>query len=142
MAVLSDMAAVATECVKKPGRMSVWSEQLGRYVCDDDPLFDQLIQGRMKGILLVRSTINPTFKLVFLTSAGGTLLFIIICVSLHILTKGDPPDPLEKLIDGLFDLAKIGFGAVVGLLGAKALANESVDPAPPVERGASRSGQR
>jgi len=31
------------------------------------------------------------------------------------------PAPLDKLIQGLFDLAKIGFGAVVGLLGAQSL---------------------
>jgi len=31
------------------------------------------------------------------------------------------PAPVEKLVTGLFDLAKIGFGAVAGLLGGKVL---------------------
>ena len=68
------------------------------------------------------------------------MLFIIICVTVHLLAEGDLPDPLARLIDGLFDLAKIGFGAVVGLLGAKTLAGESAEPAPSAPRGTPRSG--
>jgi hypothetical protein len=37
--------------------------------------------------------------------------------------------PLEKLLMGPFDLVKIGFGAIVGLLGGKSL-NRGIKPAP------------
>jgi hypothetical protein len=86
------------------------------------------MQERLSSISPAHQAINPTFKLVFLTSAGGTILFTIICVALHIWTDGNPPELLAKLIDGLFSMAKIGFGAVVGLLGAKSLPGESAGP--------------
>jgi hypothetical protein len=59
------------------------------------------------------------FKLVFLTAAGGTLLFVIICVVTTIAAGKDPPPLLDKTVTSLFDLAKIGFGVIVGLLGAQ-----------------------
>jgi hypothetical protein len=59
--------------------------------------------------------------LVFLTAAGGTLLFVIICVTTTIIAGESPPPLLEKTVTSLFDLAKIGFGAIVGLLGGQAL---------------------
>jgi hypothetical protein len=33
------MAAIAAECVREPGRASIWSERHGRYVCEKDPYF-------------------------------------------------------------------------------------------------------
>jgi len=65
--------------------------------------------------------INPVFKLVFLTATLGTLLFVAICVTVTLFAGRDMPGPVEKLVTGLFDLAKIGFGAIVGLLGGQAL---------------------
>jgi hypothetical protein len=64
--------------------------------------------------------------LVFLTSAGGTLLFVLICVVTTIAAGQNMPDPLHELIRGIMDLAKIGFGAVVGLLGGQSMRRESV----------------
>jgi hypothetical protein len=64
-------------------------------------------------------SISPQFKLVFLTAACGTLLFAVLCVVLTILAKKELPGVEEKLVNGFFDLAKIGFGAVVGLLGGQ-----------------------
>ena len=63
--------------------------------------------------------ISPQFKLVFLTAAGGTLLFALLCVVLTFAAGKEPPQLFEKVILSLFDLVKIGFGAVVGLLGGK-----------------------
>jgi hypothetical protein len=34
------------------------------------------------------------------------------------------PSATEKLVDGMLDMTKIGFGAVVGLLGGQILRNE------------------
>jgi hypothetical protein len=65
--------------------------------------------------------IDPKFKLVFLTAASGTLLFTLICVALHLVTTGEPPPARKEFIEGMLTMAKIGFGAIVGLLGGKVL---------------------
>ncbi|MGH6814686.1 MAG: hypothetical protein ACREC6_03185 [Hyphomicrobiaceae bacterium] len=65
--------------------------------------------------------INPAFKMVFLASSGGILLFIAICTVITIAAGGEMSDPPTKLVTGLFDLAKIGFGAIVRLLTAHTL---------------------
>jgi hypothetical protein len=59
----------------------------------------------------------------FLTAAGGTLLFVLLCFGVHLLTSGVMPSATEKLVDGMLDMAKIGFGAVVGLLCGQTLRN-------------------
>jgi hypothetical protein len=112
MSLAREMAAVAAGCLDQPKRMSVWSDELKKYICVTDP--------RAKNIS--GPTIDPAFKLVFLTAAGGTLLFLIICITVTILNPAHQPDLLDRIINGLFDLVKIGFGAVVGLLGGQALA--------------------
>jgi hypothetical protein len=66
-------------------------------------------------------SINPKFKLIFLTAAGGTLLFAFICLSLTLIAGREPHPLFEKVVMGFFDLAKIGFGTVVGLLGGQTL---------------------
>jgi hypothetical protein len=70
--------------------------------------------------------INPQFKLVFLTAMGGTVLFIVLCLILSLIAGRQPPPLFEKIILGFFDMAKIGFGAVVGLLGGKKLQGEEM----------------
>jgi hypothetical protein len=118
MSVIDAMMTTAVECARTPGRISIWSDSLGKYVCSADPEFESVMaeQGRSS-----RPVINPAFKLVFLTSAGGTALFVIICVVTTLMAGKDPPPLLDKTISSLFDLAKIGFGAVAGLLGGHAL---------------------
>jgi hypothetical protein len=117
---MKDMAAIAVECARAPGRASVWAERHGRYFCEKHPRFAQA-----KSENTSRAPINATFKLVFLTSAGGTLLFVLICVVTTIAAGQNMPDPLYVLIRGIMDLAKIGFGAVVGLLGVQSMRRES-----------------
>ena len=116
------MAAVAAECIKRPGSLSVWSNRLGRYVCQHEPEFQSVLAERQPE---TPAPISPAFKLVFLTAAGGTLLFVVICFVATVLAGKDMPEPLSKLVTGLFDLAKIGFGAVVGLLGGQTLKAEA-----------------
>jgi hypothetical protein len=124
MSVLHDMASVAAECIKKPRVISIWSKEFNKYICEEDPRFQQVVTERLLGKSLSGPTLNPAFKLVFLTAAGGTLLFVVICVITTYLAGAEMHPPLEKLITGLMDLAKIGFGAVGGLLGAPALTKQ------------------
>jgi hypothetical protein len=35
MTVAKDLAQMAVECVRRPGRESVWAPELGKYVCPD-----------------------------------------------------------------------------------------------------------
>jgi hypothetical protein len=122
--MLKEMALIAAECVKNPRRRSVWVPALGKYVCPDSE------EGRRALALEIKASfaeegrhppIDKQFKLVFLTAASGTLLFIVLCLVLTLLAGKEPPPLFEKVIMGFFDLAKIGFGAVVGLLGGKQL---------------------
>jgi hypothetical protein len=68
--------------------------------------------------------INPQFKLVFLTAAIGTLLFLALCVTVTLVAGKDPPPLMDKFVTTVLDLVKIGFGAIVGLLGGKVLQGE------------------
>lgn len=119
--MIAEMTAIAAECVKTPGRPSVWSPQLGRYVCSNDPEWSRAVASQTQPMQASHPPISPQFKLVFLTSAVGTFLFVVICLVLSLLAGRQPPPLLEKVTMGFFDLAKIGFGAVVGLLGGRQL---------------------
>jgi hypothetical protein len=127
--MVKDMATTAAECVRKPRSTSIWVPELGKYVCPDSPdseeelaAAEQALSGReLKADIAAGPTISSQFKLVFLTAAGGTLLFVLICVALTLAAGKEPHPLLEKVVMSLFDLAKIGFDAVVGLLGAKHL---------------------
>src|SRR5262245_9645731 len=107
--MIGEMANVVKECLTHPGRVSVWVPELDRYV------FPESEEGR-KALASVRRPataspretpdqprIDPQFKLVFLTAAIGTLLFVAVCVTLTWLRGADMPSPLEKLVTGLFD---------------------------------------
>ena len=124
--MINEMANIASQCVKNPTRPSILVPELGSYICPDSRQ-GQRVLAETKGSPNPASAlpsplrIDPQFKLVFLTAAVGSLFFVIICVGLHLYTDGQPPAALAKLIDGLLDMAKIGFGAAVGLLGAKAM---------------------
>jgi hypothetical protein len=119
---LGKIGRVAAECVKHPGRPSFLLESEGRYICPKGneprlaavgPIADTAVSASAR--------IDPRFKLVFLTAAAGTCLFTLICVALHLATTGEPPPARKELIEGMLTMAKIGFGAIVGLLGGKVL---------------------
>jgi hypothetical protein len=115
--MISEMTNIAAECVKKPRTTSVWSSRLNKYVCIDtddgrDALVEQGVETR-----LAHPPISSTFKLVFVTAFFGTLLFAATCVVLSLAAGREPPPLFEKVVLALFDLVKIGFGAIVGLLG-------------------------
>ncbi len=120
MGLTKRMAAVAAECMRNPGRDSVWSERLGRYVCTRDPAFAEAEVDQGQAATPGRPPISSMFKLVFGTAAGGTLLFLAICVATTALVGKEPHPMTERMVTTLFDMAKVGFGAIVGLLGGLA----------------------
>jgi hypothetical protein len=119
--MIKEMAAVVKQCVNAPSRLSIWSERLGKYVCADDAEFPIALIDLANGKNTDHPPINSTFKLVFLTAAGGTLLFTAICVTLHLVKGNEMPDAMAKMVSAMFDMAKIGFGAMVGLLGGQTM---------------------
>ncbi|MGI8685802.1 MAG: hypothetical protein ACR2MO_12080 [Acidimicrobiales bacterium] len=122
--MIKEMAQIAAECVKTPGRMSIWSDDRSGYVCVDSAEGQAIVHQAQRAAAPITSAhpgISPQFKLVFLTAAGGTVLFIALCLILSLIAGKDPPPLFEKVILGFFDLAKISFGAIVGLLGGKKL---------------------
>ncbi|HEV8482413.1 MAG TPA: hypothetical protein VGV87_02550 [Blastocatellia bacterium] len=119
---LSAIGTVAAACMKHPRRPSLWLEAEGRYVCPDEAeAYAQAERMEAKIDAAPSPRIDPKFKLVFLTAASGTLLFTLICVALHLVTTGEPPPARKEFIEGMLTMAKIGFGAIVGLLGGKVL---------------------
>ena len=127
--MIKEMARVATECIKHPDRPSIWLPAEGRYVCPDTEearlYAQQLATVQREQAPPDRSPpprrLNAEFKLVFVAAFGGTLLFTILCIALTMYAGKEPHPAMERLVSGMFDLVKIGFGAVVGLLGAKSL---------------------
>jgi hypothetical protein len=115
------MVDVAVECTKALGSTSLWSKSANKYVHTKDPEYNQARAEQTPDVSAAHPPINQAFKLVFLTAAAGTLLFIAICVGVHIITGGEMPTATQKLVDGLIGMAQIGFGAVVGLLGGQTL---------------------
>jgi hypothetical protein len=116
--MLQKISAIAAECFRRPGYTSVWSTSAGKYVCSKEPEYREAVRQQSRASL---PPINPAFKLVFVTAAGGTLLFALICLGIHALFGEQMPKATEKLADGFFSMVQIGFGAIVGLLGGKVL---------------------
>lgn len=124
--MVKDMATIAAECVRHPRGPSIWVPELDKYVCPDargeaESLEQATSEQKRQDNYRVEPGLSPQFKLVFLTAAAGTLLFVVICVVLTVIAGREPPNLLERVVMGLFDLSKIGFGAIVGLLGGKSL---------------------
>lgn len=113
--------ATVVECTRTPGRVSIWSARLGKYVCSHDPEFARVMAEQSTATSVARPPISAAFKLVFLTAAGGTLFFVVMCVVLTMLVGKSQPDFLQRVVLSMLDLAKIGFGAVAGLLGGQHL---------------------
>ena len=64
--------------------------------------------------------VTPVFKLVFLTVLGLTVLSFATNVILVIALK-EPNEQAKGLIDTCSTITKAGFGAIVGLIGGKAV---------------------
>jgi hypothetical protein len=130
--MIAEMANVAAECFRNPRKRSVWSAELGRYVCPDSDdgkaaiakARDVVVSPETREKAASHSPINPTFKLVFVTAASGTFLFLALCVVVTLLAGKEPPPLMDKFVTTVLDLVKIGFGAIVGLLGGKVLQAE------------------
>jgi hypothetical protein len=66
------------------------------------------------------NTLTPFFKLVFLTLASLTFLSAILNVSVALMVD-NPSDEVKSLIETCSTTWKMGFGAIVGLIGGKAI---------------------
>lgn len=122
--IVRDLAQIAAECVRTPGGESIWSPELEKYVCPDSKEGRALLQSDRPPVLHAEPqhpTIGRQFKLIFLTSATLTFLFLALCVVLTLAAGKEPPPLYEKVVMGLFDLVKIGAGTFLGLLGGKRL---------------------
>jgi hypothetical protein len=118
------MVQVAAECIKRPRQHAVWHPERGEYLSRDPEKVAGVEPGASRQPVDRPETPPPLssqFKLVFVSALGGILLFVLICVVVTLASGRELASAEEKLVQGLFDLAKIGFGSVVGLLGSKAL---------------------
>lgn len=73
---------------------------------------------------VITMTLTPTFKLVFLAVLGVTVLSMVFGCSLAVLAPGpdEQPNPnLTAAMHACLTTWKLGFGAIVGLLGGKAM---------------------
>ena len=118
MIVVDDMLKIAAECVRHPKRHAVWSPERHQYVC---PETEEGQRVSLDAQSRAHPPLNSQFKLVFVTASAGTLLFVVLCIVLTLVAGKEPPPLFEKVVMSIFDMAKIGFGAIVGLLGAKRL---------------------
>lgn len=122
--MIRDMAAMAVECVRTPGRTSIWSPELGEYVCPESDEGKSLLQSADPPLLREEPqhpTLKSQFKLVFLTSVALTVFFLLICVTLTLIAGKEPPALHQQVVTKLLDIVQISAGAVVGLLGGKRL---------------------
>jgi hypothetical protein len=63
--------------------------------------------------------VPPHFNKVFFTTAGLTVLCLVISGALAV--AGPETAAAKEVISGCLTMAKIGFGAIVGLIGGRAL---------------------
>jgi hypothetical protein len=123
--MIAEMTNIATECLSHPRVGSVWSVSRGAYVCRETPEGKEALAQLTVRDTLTHPPIDPQFKLVFATATAGTVLFIVLCLVLSLIAGKEPPPLFEKIILGFFDMVKIGFGAMVGLLGGKKLQGDA-----------------
>ena len=66
-------------------------------------------------------TLTPVFKLVFLSVLGITVLSMILCCPLALLNQTTALPHVGALFEAFATTWKLGFGAIIGLLGGKSL---------------------
>ncbi len=91
--MISGMVNIAAECLRNPRQPSLWSAELGKYICPTTPDSKAALKsladfGRSlstKETALQGPRLDPQFKLVIVTSAGGTCFFLVLCVATTII---------------------------------------------------------
>ena len=64
-------------------------------------------------------TLTPAFKLVFLSVLGITVLSMVL--SCYLVASGAASEDKTALVQACLTTWKLGFGAIIGLLGGKAI---------------------
>ena len=62
--------------------------------------------------------LTPIFKLIFITVIALTILSLV--VSIYLVTMPNSSDEAKRLVETCSTTYKLGFGAIVGLIGGKA----------------------
>ncbi|MFD8749388.1 hypothetical protein ACFV0O_00150 [Kitasatospora sp. NPDC059577] len=96
------------------------SEELAKSAASSHPTTRD---GRPTAVAPRRSntvTITPVFRLVFFSVLGLTVASLVTTVWL-VLAVHDPNDQAKSLVENLLTIAKLGVGAIFGLLGGKAV---------------------
>ena len=65
-------------------------------------------------------SVTPAFKLIFLSVLSLTILSLVVTIALAVFVKS-PSASVQGTIDTCSTTYKMGFGAIVGLIGGKAL---------------------
>jgi hypothetical protein len=99
--MIKEMTDIAAECFKHPGRKSVWSPRLQKYICpDSEEAAEVSITTTPPQETAKHPPINQEFKLVFVTAAVGTLIFVVLCLTMTLLAGREPHPLYEKVIIG------------------------------------------
>ena len=116
--VVARMSGVARECFRRPRVTSLLASSESRYVCPEEA--EEFARAEnLQGERRAAHRIDPKFKMVFLATVGGTLLFTCICVALRLGAGSSLSSADDELFGVMLTMVKIGFGAIVGLLGGE-----------------------
>ncbi len=126
MSLVQEMAAVAKACADRPNTLSVWVEELQRYVCVEDPKYkEKTARARSAPVNTGHLPVNSAFKFAVLTSFGLGVFFVILCFTATIIAGGKPNDLVEYMIKGTFAIGQTAIGVALGLLGGPGLLREA-----------------
>jgi hypothetical protein len=65
--------------------------------------------------------LTPAFKLVFITVVALTVLSLIVCFILVTRPSAEQSEDAKRLVETCATTFKLGFGAIIGLIGGKAI---------------------
>ena len=130
--MITEMVNVAVECVQHPKRASVWAPELGRHICSDSEesktsLAEEqriAVSHPARKRVQEHSRIDPSVRACACDRCSRHITIHPPLCSTNMVQRGRYAYGSREAGNGLFDIARIGFDAVVGLLGGKVLQGE------------------